>query len=96
MMTKVTDTDQDDRLAVEELSQLIGTDWSSEAKRILKAEMKRRGFTYSMLRERLEVMGIQETEPNLRNKVSRGAFTAAFLLQCLTAMGSRGIRLGDL
>ncbi len=30
---------------------------------------------------------------NVRNKLSRGAFTAAYLLQCLEAIGVRDLRL---
>nr|WP_246232953.1 DUF6471 domain-containing protein [Aurantimonas aggregata] len=29
----------------------------------------------------------------MRNKVSRGKFTAGFLLQCLTAIGTLSLRL---
>jgi hypothetical protein len=33
------------------------------------------------------------TEPNIRNKLARGKFTAVFLLQVLTAIGARELRL---
>lgn len=36
--------------------------------------------------------GLDEDERNLRNKVSRGKFTAGFLLQCLTALGINSIQ----
>lgn len=70
------------------------TDWEDAAKRLLRAEMAKRGVTYAQLVERLNEMGIQEDERNLRNKVSRGKFTAAFMLQCFKAMGVQEIRLG--
>ncbi len=38
-------------------------------------------------------MGIQETERNLDNKISRGGFSSAFLLQCFEAIGATEIRL---
>ena len=38
-------------------------------------------------------IGIDDNERNLRNKVSRGKFTAGFLLQCLTAIGVTEVRL---
>lgn len=60
---------------------------SEEVKGILKAELKRRGLTYADLVERLAERGVVETEANLRNKISRGAFTAAFFVQCLSAIG---------
>lgn len=62
-------------------------------KGILKAELKRRGLTYADLVERLAEHGITETEPNLRNKISRGAFTATFFVQCLVAIGCEVLQL---
>lgn len=71
------------------------SDWSEEAKGLLKAEMKRRGLTYAGLVEALAYVGLNETEANLRNKVSRGNFSAAFLLQALNAIGCTVIYLGE-
>ena len=70
------------------------TDWEEKAANLLKAELKRKGVTYAQLVEKLEALGISEKEVNVRNKLSRGKFTAAFLLQCLTAIGSMDLRLG--
>lgn len=64
------------------------TDWEAKARGILRGEMARQNITYSQLRERLADIGVQEDERNLRNKVSRGKFTASFLLACLSAMGT--------
>lgn len=66
---------------------------AEDAKAILKAELKRRGMTYADLVGCLERDGIIETEANLRNKLSRGSFTAAFFLQCLLAIGCHSIVL---
>jgi hypothetical protein len=57
--------------------------------------MAKRGLTYAQLVEKLREMGVPEDERNLRNKVSRGKFTAAFLLQCLAAMGTRAVRMDE-
>lgn len=70
-------------------------DWSEEAKGLLKAELKRRNITYGGLVRALEDIGVRETEANLRNKISRGNFSAAFLLQCLDAIGCFVLYLGD-
>lgn len=67
------------------------TDWEERAKGILRGEMARRGVTYAQLVEKLAAIGIDENERNLRNKVSRGKFTAGFLLQCLVALGANSI-----
>lgn len=71
------------------------TDWEAKARGLIRAEMAKRGLTYLQLVEKLEAVGVHEDERNLRNKVSRGKFTAAFLLQCLTAIGAHTVRLED-
>jgi len=39
-------------------------------------------MTYAQLVEKLAAIGVHETERNLNNKISRGGFSAAFLVQC--------------
>ncbi len=68
-------------------------EYETRAKNLLKGELKRRGVTYARLAAKLAEIGVHETERNLNNKISRGGFTAAFLLQCLSAIGAREIRL---
>lgn len=68
-------------------------EFESRAKNLLKGELKRRGVTYAQLAEMLSQIGVSETERNLNNKISRGGFTAAFMLQCLAAIGATDIRL---
>ena len=70
-------------------------DWEGRAKGLLKAELKRRNMTYAQLVARLAEQGVREDERNLRNKVARGKFTAAFMLQCFDAIGAQTIRLGE-
>jgi hypothetical protein len=59
----------------------------------LRGGMARRGVTYAQLVERLAAIGVDENERNLRNRASRGKFTAGFLLQCLTALGCSHLQL---
>lgn len=70
-------------------------DWTQKVKGILKAELKRRNMTYADLVEALAKIGVEDTEVNIRNKVSRGMFTAVFLFQCLAAIGVRELRIAD-
>lgn len=70
-------------------------EYETKAKNILKGELKRRGITYAELVERLGKIGLSETERNIANKISRGGFSAAFFLQCLTAIGAQSLRLDD-
>lgn len=69
------------------------TDWNAKAANLLKSELKRRGVTYAQLIEKLAAIGVEEKEVNVRNKLSRGAFTAAYLLQCMEAIGCQNLRL---
>ena len=69
--------------------------WTPKARGLLKAELKRREVSYPQLVEKLQAMGVQETKASITNKISRGAFTAAFLLQCMEAIGCHTLRLED-
>ena len=68
-------------------------EWEDRVKGLLKAELKRRNVTYAELVGKLAHLGIMDSEPNIRNKISRGKFTAVFLIQCLAAIGAETIRL---
>ena len=70
-------------------------DWEDQAKGLLKAELKRRNVSYAQLVEKLAEIGVVDSEPNVRNKLSRGKFTAVFLLQCLEAIGASSLRVSD-
>jgi len=69
--------------------------FQERAKNLLRAELKRHGWGYKQLAEALTAMGVAETDRNLANKISRGSFTAAFLLECLSAIGCKEVRLSD-
>ena len=68
-------------------------DWEDQAKGLLKAELKRRNVSYAQLVDKLAEIGVTDSEPNVRNKLSRGKFTAVFMLQCVEAIGGSEIRL---
>lgn len=68
-------------------------DWNAKAANLLKSELKRHGVTYAQLTAKLGEIGIEEKEVNVRNKLSRGTFTAAYLIQCLSAIGCKALHL---
>lgn len=72
---------------------MADTEWEAKVKGLLKAELKKRNVSYAQLVEKLDAIGVVDSEPNIRNKLSRGKFTAVFLIQCLEAIGSRDLRL---
>ena len=70
-------------------------EWRDQVKGILKAELKRRNVSYQKLADELSAMGVYETPANIANKISRGSFTAVFLIQSLEAIGCSRIILSD-
>jgi uncharacterized protein DUF6471 len=71
-------------------------DWQAQAKGIIRGELKRRSLSYKDLADRLQAIGVKETERNISNKIARGGFTAVFFLQCMEAIGVQNIHLnGD-
>ena len=68
-------------------------EYGERAKRLLRSEMVRRGVSYDMLSQQLGAIGLPDTPVNLRNKVSRGKFTAAFMLAACEAMSCKTIHV---
>ena len=71
------------------------SEWEALAKGVLKGELKRRNVSYQLLAERLAGIGVRETPQNIANKISRGRFTAVFMLQCLSVIGCRSLTVGQ-
>jgi hypothetical protein len=70
-------------------------EWETKVKQLLKAELARKGMTYAQLVGKLADIGVMDSEPNIRNKISRGKFTAVFLIQCLEAIGCASLRFAE-
>ena len=68
-------------------------EWEERVKTLLKVELKRQNVTYAELVGKLADIGVHDSEPNIRNKISRGKFTAVFLIQCLAAIGVERLQL---
>lgn len=69
--------------------------FESLAKSLLKAELRRRNLTYADLTTKLNEAGAAESEPNVRNKISRGKFSASFFLSCLDAIAVSTLHITD-
>jgi hypothetical protein len=67
--------------------------WEDRARRFLKAELARAEIGYRELAERLEKHGLKETQASIANKISRGTFSATFLLASLKAIEAGDLRL---
>ena len=62
------------------------SEWEAKAANILKSQLKLKGVSYAQLAEL-----IGDKEPNVRNKLSRGKFSAAYFLEALTSLGVSSI-----
>jgi len=71
------------------------TDWPERAKALLKAKLKSKGVSYRELAARLTADGSPESDRNIANKISRGGFTAAFLLQCMHVIECNTLHLNE-
>lgn len=71
----------------------IDAEWGERAKRLLRSQMTLKGVNAAGLAEKLNAMGIQETEKNVANKIARGGFSGAFFLQCMAALGVQTLHL---
>jgi hypothetical protein len=69
------------------------SNWDDKAKRLLKSEMVKRGFTNADLVALLNEIGVEETKASIDSKISRGSFSATFLLQCLTVIGCHKLEI---
>ena len=67
--------------------------WNRRATNLLKAELKLAGIGYEELINRLADIGVEESYKGIANKINRGAFTFAFFMQCMKALGKTTVRL---
>lgn len=72
-------------------------DWEIAAKGLLKSEMIHREFDYNRLSLHMQKLGFQNVSANnLKSKINRGSFSAAFFIQALIAMGCEEINIKNL
>lgn len=70
---------------------VMGTD--EKARNILKAELSKRRISYQKLAELLNQRGWKLNKAAIDNRMSRGAFSADFFLDCLRVIGCENIGL---
>jgi len=63
--------------------------WQVKAKKLIKLEMLKRDIGYKELSALLQAAGTEETPGNLKTKINRATFGAAFLLQVLDVIGCK-------
>jgi hypothetical protein len=69
------------------------SNWDDKAKRLLKSELIKRGVSNSDLVFLFNEIGVEETKASIDSKISRGSFSATFLLQCFSVIGCQKIEI---
>ena len=64
----------------------INAEYEDRAKKLLKYAMSQRSADYASLAANLNSLGVEISVKGLENKISRGGFSSAFLLQCMEAL----------
>lgn len=64
----------------------INAEYEEKAKALLRYAMLQKGVDVEELSKRLKKMGVEISAGGLANKISRGGFGGAFLLQCMEAL----------
>jgi hypothetical protein len=68
-------------------------EYAEKVRRFLKAELKRADMNYKDFAEKLTSHGLEETEVGIASKLSRGTFSATFLVAALAVLGLEGLKL---
>lgn len=64
----------------------VNAKFEDKAKDLLRDAMKKKGVNVDQLTERLALIGVEMSSGGVANKISRGGFSSAFLLQCMDAL----------
>lgn len=64
----------------------VNVEYESRARDMVRDAMKAQGVTVDQLTARLALIGVEMSSGGVANKISRGGFSSAFLLQCMAAL----------
>ena len=64
----------------------VNAEFEEKAKALVKFAMSQRGVDFDGLADHLASIGVSLSPGGLANKISRGGFSAAFLLECMEAL----------
>jgi len=73
----------------------IVSDPKNRAKEMLRDEMSKRGVTNVQLAKLLVESGVKESPASIANKLSRGSFSASFMITAMSVMGAQSIPLNE-
>ena len=64
----------------------VNVEYEDKAREMVREAMRSKGVSVDQLTARLSAIGVDMSSGGVANKISRGGFSSAFLLQCLAAM----------
>lgn len=64
----------------------VNARFEEKAKSLVREAMAAQGVTVDQLTARLALIGVEMSSGGVANKISRGGFSAAFMLQCVEAL----------
>ena len=64
----------------------VNIEYEDKAREMVRDAMRSKGVTVDQLTERLKAIGVDMSSGGVANKISRGGFSSAFLLQCMEAL----------
>ena len=65
---------------------LTPEEWNQLATRTIKSVLVKRGMKYHDLARRLKLIGVEETQASIGNKLSRGTFSFTFVMQVMQVL----------
>jgi hypothetical protein len=65
----------------------VTVQFEDKARALLKDALTKKSWTHGQLSEALAEIGVPISNVAITNKISRGGYSAAFLLQCMDVLG---------
>ena len=72
------------------------SDWRKVVKRLLKAELAKKGIKYQDLSDKLSAVGVDQSADNLRNKINKGILGSDLLFQIIFVLNIKQIKCEDI
>lgn len=68
-------------------------EYEKKAKALIRYAIQRESISFDDISARLSTMGVEISPKGVENKISRGGFSAAFLMQVIEAVGAELVAL---
>ena len=68
-------------------------EWNQLAARTIKSILAKRGMRYHDLALSLKLIGVNESQASIANKMSRGTFSFTFVMQVMSVLGIENLDL---